>query len=119
MNDVICARLDRADPGPQRPSQPQQPPADLARRLLQQIAAGAIWAHATGWARNADVPDTTGTHLDPTQRATANAVLDLLADWRHGGAIAYAGAAGDDCMWRLELRPAGHALLADLWAGDL
>lgn len=115
MHD-IAPRLDRANLGPPRPGQSQQPPADLARRLLQQIAAGGIWAHATGWARDPGVPDTVGTYLDPTHVATANAAADMIADWRHGGAVAYAGAAGDEGMWRLELRDAGHALLADIWA---
>lgn len=115
MLDVMRARLDRADLGPARPGQTRQPPPDLDRRLLQQIATGAIWAHHTGWARDPDTPDTVGTYLNPTDRDTANTAHDMITGWRHSGVVAYSGAAGDDGMWRLKLQPAGLALLGDCW----
>lgn len=115
MRTLHAVHLERANLGPiDRDGHKQAPPVDLARRLLEQIAAGAIWANLTNWARDADVRDTAGNYLDHTQRATANAALTMLRDWIGSHAIMFTGGADDDGMWLVKLRDPGHALLADL-----
>jgi hypothetical protein len=117
VHTVDAARLERANLGPiDRAGHDQAPAPELGRRLLEQIAAGAIWAGPTSWARDTTIRDTAGNYLDPAQRATANAVLDMLTDWLGSNAVAYTGDTihpGGLCL--VQLRGPGYALLADLW----
>jgi hypothetical protein len=116
VHTLDTARLERANLGPiTRAGHDQAPAPELGRRLLEQIAAGAIWAAATTWARDAEIRDTAGNYLDPNQRATANAGLDMLQDWLGNGAIRYTGNPDDHGMRKLELCGPGQALLSGLW----
>lgn len=117
MHTVDAARLERANLGPiDRAGHDQAPAPELGRRLLEQIAAGAIWAGPTGWARDTTIRDTAGNYLDPGQRATANAAFDMLQDWLGSNAVAYTGDdIHPDGLCLVELRGPGQALLADLW----
>ncbi len=104
-------RLEHAQLGPQDwTSATSQPAPDLPRRLLEQLASGAIWGNATSWARN-----TKGSFLDLGQAATAAAGLELLRRWVATNAIGYRGAADDTGMWQLGLLGPGCALLAGCW----
>lgn len=118
MQTLAAVRLERANLGAiDRAGHAQQPAPELGRRLLEQIAAGAVLADRTVslWARDPRVRDTAGNYLNPEQRATANAALDMLADWISSGAVAYAPGPDIDGMYHLELRGPGQALLARLW----
>lgn len=118
MHTINAARLELANLGPiDRAGHDQKPAPELGRRLLEQIAAGAIWAPrpATSWARDTGIRDTAGNYLDVGQRATANAALDMLQDWLGNRAVRYTGAPDDQGMRQLELCGPGQALLAGLW----
>lgn len=118
MQTLDAARLERANLGPvDRAGHDQAPAPELGRRLLEQIAAGAILADrtVTTWARDTSIRDTAGNYLNPEQRATANAALDMLTDWLGSGAVTYAPGPDVDGMYRLQLRGPGQALLAGLW----
>lgn len=118
MHTLETARLERASLGPiNRTGHDQAPAPELGRRLLEQIAAGAIWAPepVTSWARDAAVRDTAGNYFNIGQRATGNAGLDMLRDWLGSGAVRYTGKRDNQGLRKLELREAGHALLSALW----
>lgn len=108
-------RLIRADVGPTGTRHVRRGPDHLGRRLLEQIAAGAIYANRTAWAIAAAASD---TGITPASRLTANAALELLNRWRFDGLVAFAGAAGDNGLFRLELLEPGRTRLDDLRAAE-